>query len=270
MKRALAAAFTSMLLLAAVLRMTPVELVEANPGLALPQTEIKIQSPSDNVTYNSNVPLKFIVEEKHYIKSYLYFDTSMVHCYVDGKLYWETGAPEFDGSSLSKTFKIVLEGLRNGNHCLVVTKTAVWDTAIWRPYTQNTSSSVVYFSVYSAPPTVMLVAPRNTTYEIADIPLNFTMWTKSISWIGYSLDNQANITISENTTLRGLTVGAHSLIVYASNTIGNLGASNTVIFNVAESSTAKTFPTILIAAAVITAVAIVSVTLLIHFKKRKR
>jgi len=52
--------------------------------------------------------------------------------------------------------------------------------------------------------------------------------------MAYSLDNQANQTINGNCTLTGLTVGTHSIVVYANDTFGNMGKSETVTFTVAK------------------------------------
>jgi len=52
------------------------------------------------------------------------------------------------------------------------------------------------------------------------------------SWIGYSVDGQANVTTLGNTTLSGLRDGTHNLVVYANDTVGNMGTSSTVYFMV--------------------------------------
>lgn len=84
----------------------------------------------------------------------------------------------------------------------------------------------------TTPPTIIIISPENKTYITTSIPLTFTV-NEPTSWIGYSLDNQANITITGNITLIGLSEGAHSIIVYANDTAGNMGASKTVYFTVA-------------------------------------
>ena len=81
----------------------------------------------------------------------------------------------------------------------------------------------------TTPPTISIVSPENKTYIAKDVPLTFTV-SKSTSWIGYSLDGQANVTITGNTTLTGLPDGPHSLVVYATDTYGNTGASETIYF----------------------------------------
>jgi hypothetical protein len=65
---------------------------------------------------------------------------------------------------------------------------------------------------------------RYTVYENVD---------ENVDWRGYSLDEQANVTITAHGhTLEGLLEGLHSLVVYANDTFGNMGASATVHFTV--------------------------------------
>ncbi|MCZ2809700.1 MAG: DUF362 domain-containing protein [Candidatus Bathyarchaeota archaeon] len=80
-------------------------------------------------------------------------------------------------------------------------------------------------------PAILLLSPENKTYSTNDVPLNFIV-NKPTSWIGYSLDGQANVTVGGNTILTSLMDGSHSVIVYANYTAGNMGASNVVWFTV--------------------------------------
>ena len=51
-------------------------------------------------------------------------------------------------------------------------------------------------------PTIEILSPENKTYTSSSVPLTFTVTDYSpISWMGYSLDNQPNATITGNTTL---------------------------------------------------------------------
>jgi len=81
------------------------------------------------------------------------------------------------------------------------------------------------------PPTISILSPRNTTYTTSSVPLNFTVNVLT-SWIGYSLDGQANVTVSGNTTLTGLSGGIHSVTVCANDTSGNMGSSDQVCFTI--------------------------------------
>jgi N-acetylneuraminic acid mutarotase len=120
-----------------------------------------------------------------------------------------------------------------------------------------------YYLLATTPPKISLLSPLNQTYNNSTVVLVFTE-DKSVDWRSYSLDGKANITLTGNTTLTGLSSGLHYITVYAEDTFGNVGASETVWFEVLEP-----FPTTLVVASVIT-VAVVCVGLLVYFKKRKR
>jgi hypothetical protein len=81
------------------------------------------------------------------------------------------------------------------------------------------------------PPRIEVISPKNDTYAINSVPLIFTV-NEETSWTGYTVDGQINATILGNTTLTSLLDGAHYVVVYANDTRGNMGASNTVYFAV--------------------------------------
>jgi len=88
----------------------------------------------------------------------------------------------------------------------------------------------VYFTVNDGyPPAILNLSLENKTYNQKDLPLNFTT-DQSTSWMGYSLDGKENVTINGNTTLAALPNGPHTIVVYANDTMGNMGASQTVSF----------------------------------------
>jgi hypothetical protein len=81
------------------------------------------------------------------------------------------------------------------------------------------------------PPNITVLSPQNQTYEGRLVPLNFTIYDYSaISWMGYSLDGQANATVTGNITLN-VDKGSHSVVVYANDTYGNMGSSDVVHFS---------------------------------------
>ena len=75
-----------------------------------------------------------------------------------------------------------------------------------------------------AAPIVTILSPANTTYFISglSIPLTFLV-NEPATWMGYSFDGQANVTIDDNTTLTNLSEGSHNVIVYAKDRIGKEG-----------------------------------------------
>ncbi len=108
---------------------------------------------------------------------------------------------------------------------------AGYSTPPWHVLIENT----VITSSESTPPNLVVLSPENKTYSVDNIPLTFTV-DETTSWMGYSLDGQANITITGNTTLASLADGQHNVIVYATDNIGNMGASSTVHFTVDATS----------------------------------
>ena len=146
------------------------------------------------------------------------------------------------------------------------------------------------------PPIISVLSPSpNGTYSEQNIPLNVTVQirgfiyhnTETIRWLNYSLDGQTPIPMTlilpsdltppyyvhGNDVLNDLSDGTHNLTIYVETAIsgltGNFNA--TISFEVDTSNTpiVEPFPTTLVIASVIT-VAVVSVTLLLYFKKRKR
>jgi hypothetical protein len=86
---------------------------------------------------------------------------------------------------------------------------------------------------YATQLTIIILSPQNITYNVKSIPLTFEVGAPA-SWIGYSLDGQANVTVTGNTTLTGLSDGSHSIIVYANDIAGNMGVSGTVYFTMVD------------------------------------
>jgi len=106
--------------------------------------------------------------------------------------------------------------------------------------------------------------------------LNFSV-SEPASWLGYSLDGEAAVTITRNTTLYGISDGTHTITVQAEDTTGSTGASKPITFKVETQQAAQPtqpqsapFPTTWIASSMVASAAAVSAGLLFYFKKRKR
>jgi hypothetical protein len=127
-------------------------------------------------------------------------------------------------------------------------------------------SSTVYFTIDDGnPPVISNLSLENKTYSQNNLSLNFTT-DEPTSWIGYCLDGKTNVTIAENTTMTDIVTGSHSLTVFANDTAGNMGASETINFTVTQKAELSTT----IIAASIASVAVVGASLLVYFKRRKR
>jgi hypothetical protein len=146
-----------------------------------------------------------------------------------------------------------------------------------------------------SPPTVAILSPfPNRTYNVPEIPLNVTVQIRSnvyhnmeqMRWLNYSLDGQTAVPLTldipsmsqlpysvyGNFMLTGLADGNHNLVIYGETYVSGLTGyfNETVSFTVDTSSTLEPepFPTTIVVVS-IASVAVVTVVLLIYFKKRK-
>jgi parallel beta-helix repeat protein len=122
----------------------------------------------------------------------------------------------------------------------------------------------------SAEPTVYLLTPQNRTYTENSAVLSFVV-DQPVSWMGYSLDGQANATVTGNATISGLHAGAHSVMVYARNLAGKISGSSAVCFNVQETEASlQVFPwaTVAEVAFVVFAVSAAGSALVASLKKK--
>jgi hypothetical protein len=130
--------------------------------------------------------------------------------------------------------KTTLSQLPDGSHSIVVYASDLAGNI--------GESATVYFTKDTISPTISILSPQNTTYDVTEAPLTFAV-SETTSWISYSLDGQANITITGNITLTGLPYGSHPLTVYVTDKAGNSEISETIYFIIA-----KPFPTMIAAA----------------------
>jgi hypothetical protein len=193
---------------------------------------ISLLSPQTQIYNTTEVPLAFAVNES---------------------VMWT-------GYSVDEKANVTILGnqtlhLPDGSHSVVVYA---------RDLAGNTGESAkVYFTTDTIPPSISLLSPQNQAYDAAELLLNFTL-NETASWIGYSLDGQETVTITGNTTLTDLSYGSHTITVYATDSAGNTGNSETIHFSVPE-----LFPTTW-AAAVITIIAGGGVAFIFHFKRTSK
>jgi len=280
MKRtALALTLILALLFSAVSGVQLTNLAKADPIVYtdFKDLSIVISSPVRNGTYHlSNVMFSFNVTKP------LEWSTSLLNPYnprvklisvsyrLDGAIH---GPFVVINSELNSTFEYSenLTNLKDGVHYLQASYSGISQSIdLNHPWLShviviNGSSEIVYFTVETEkiPPIISILSLGNRTYYTPDIPLNFTV-NEAVSQISYVLDGQESETIAGNTTLTGLTDGAHSITVYAKDLAGNTGASETINFSVKVP-----FPTVPVATASAASVAILGLGLLVYFKKRK-
>jgi hypothetical protein len=158
------------------------------------------------------------------------------------------------------TGSMSLPELSDGSHRLSVYVEA--DAGTGKSYWD---SETVYFTVETTPPKIKVLSPLNQTYTETSVSLAFKL-DKQANWTSYSIDNEGNVTVTGNVSLKGLLNGLHNLTVYANDTYGNMGASETISFTVAVP---EPFPFVPVAVASATTTTVVAIGVLVYFKKRK-
>ena len=215
-----------------------VDAVPASEVIGWRYHAILIESPQNRTIYKNTLRLAFTVD-------FNYSEYPIAWQYLNGIKYSIDGeanitlAPIRAGSALfddvSNRIDTVIDisDLKDGTHRITITAgfTANVDDKFVDTYYFSTS---VDFVVYAAAPAISDLSLENRTFNVTKIPLNFTVNRDSdlLSWIGYSLDNQENVTLSGNTTLSEIFDGLHSLIIYANDTSGNMGKSGEAFFSV--------------------------------------
>ena len=92
----------------------------------------------------------------------------------------------------------------------------------------------------TVPPAITFFSPQNNqTYTSSNVSLTFTASSHvaEIAQLSYSLDLTPEVTVTGNTTLTDLEKGNHTLTVYATDSLGNKGNSQTISFTVTEPPT---------------------------------
>ena len=244
-----------------------------NPSFA---SGLTIISPS-NTTYSSNsltlnVTITRLFSPNEYNSEIMYSLDGKTNVTVPSTATFVpvTGTSESIWSTLGSyaviTGATLLPKLPQGSHCLTVygIYTRAKGISVNYPALMQDTKTIYFTINYGIPPTITNLQIENKTYNQNCLPLNFTT-DNSVSWMGYSLDKKANVTVSGNTTLLEIAEGSHNLIIYANDTVGNMGTSEAVYFSVEMSEQAPLFLT-LVGASV--SVIFISLGLIILFKKR--
>ena len=119
------------------------------------------------------------------------------------------------------------------------------------------------------PPVISNLSLENKTYTQNSLPLNFTT-DKATSWMGYCLDGKTNVTITGNTTLTGLTNEPHNLTIYTNDTIGNMGNSENINFQIYQPATFQTEFTNVMISVLIVGIIIASITIVLKERAKTK
>jgi hypothetical protein len=181
-----------------------------------------------------------------------------------------------DPNALSTfAYNLSLANIPEGHQQIIVTASEegyMWNYTDYWTFSDSTSA-LLNFNV--VPLSVSFISPVegqvfNSTGTFAGlIPLVFNV-NGAPTWLAYSLDDLASNEIDGNATLVGLANGHYSLTVYAEDSFGNIGKSETINFTVAEPEPelAHPFPTATVVSVVV--VAVVGIGLAVLFYRRHR
>jgi hypothetical protein len=258
-----------------------------------PDANITIQSP-ENTTYNIiNVTLAFTIEcdalpRENFsgVLNSQFFMYGVVLDYNPSNLVNLILARATNGETVHETpdnvstsFSSLGNNLYAGDTDLTDLSQGAHNVTVWvsvyqyiisdflgipYPNYEGAVLSTVSFNIDSIPPHITILSPETKAYNTSNVPLDFTV-NKAVSQISYSLDGHQNITTEGNITLTRLSNGLHKVTIYATDSYGNVGASQTVSFTVSKP---ESFPTSVVIAVILVAVAI-SVSLLIYRRHRK-
>lgn len=207
---------------------------------------VKIISPENKIYSTNDVPLTFTID-----KTTLWIGYS-----IDSQV----------NVTINENTTII--DLSEGSHSLRI---YAYDTG------GNADSEMVYFYVDTVTPNITISLLGNKTYATNSVLLIFSI-DESTSWIGYSLDGNANETITHvsdilpftTLSISELSEGPHRIIAYAKDAAGNTGASEIIYFTV-ETPKEESFQPEIAAAIGITAIVVAAAILiyLTKFKKQK-
>ena len=260
-----------------------------------PDANITIQSP-ENTTYNvNNVTLAFTVEcdvpplenfsrvinSQFFMQGVVldYNPSNLINLILNYATNSETVHETPD--NVSTSFSSLGNNLYAGDTALTDLSQGAHNVTVWvsvyqyiisdflgipYPSYEGAVLSTVSFNINSIPPHITILSPETKVYNASDVPLDFTV-NKAVSQISYSLDGHHNVTAEDNITLTGLSNGLHKVTIYATDTYGNMGASQTVNFTIANQ---EPFPTATVIVVSIVTVIGVSVGVLVHRKKHNR
>lgn len=285
-RRILTAALLSTLLITALADVLFFDLAEAALPL-IPDSiiVITIQLPENKVYTENSIPVAFTIQ-RSYAGWYMTGQPDSYAYFLDGKeIIFKPSKVSADSDYY--VCKVTLSGLSEGSHWLFILVSYTYQGYYFQfpsLISHAGFSDVIAFKVNAATPRVSVLSPKPAkTYNTTTLPLDFTV-SEPADWLGYSLDGEAPVTITGNTTLYDLSNGTHIIVVHAEDTAGSTGASTPITFKVKTQDTqpqqtepsetepqpSEPFPTWIVATTVIGLIAVVGAALLVYFGKIRK
>ncbi len=221
-----------------------VEVAEANP-IHFPKPLVNFYSPINKTetTYytSSSVLLNFTVGLFAYNYQPGYEMVDWLNYSIDGQaaipieVSYPNQLPPPEPRLNVAAWNGTLPRLGKGLHSIVVQGRTYFTNQVFHEDILGTT----YFYVIendSCAPTITNLSIQNKTYSTPNLHLTFSLNEDpqlGLSWLGYCLDCKTNYTLPGNITLTNLSEGNHSLIIYANDSLGDMGKSDTVFFTIA-------------------------------------
>jgi len=231
--------------------------IDFSIGNAHATPEIFIKSPSNlSITNSNSTLLSFFLRQIQPLAT-----SASIFYSLDGENYSiDSFSKAKVGAIINKVtpFNEKIANLSDGLHFLsVYAQVFYFDSWLFE------GNSSIEFNVDASSPAITQLSITNKTYNTQNTALSFNLNEKT-SWIAYNLDNQGNITLQGNTTLTGLSYGSHSIVVYANDTLGNMGKTDNVSFEIKKIDFTSVIALSGIAVVIVIGVAL---GLLVYFKK---
>jgi hypothetical protein len=287
-RRSLTAVLLSMLLISALAGTFQKEL-QAAEGLQTNSTKTQIQTvdslqaPKEPTeSYENGVRIQLTSPRqgaRYYDVVPLTATASSISQLAFFNFYYSVDGISYGGErQVSPTFTTKLD-LSLGEHRLRIGVDAI--TRAQADYAESTgilpfgvASGAVEVSFFVEPYPIIFFSLTVDVPQNSSSPQLIFSVSKSVTWAGYSIDGYANVTVPTTTSsssvwgnaaLVGLSPGWHNVTVYATDPAHQNGISENITVKVTES-----FPTALVAVAVLASAVAVGAGLLLYFKKRKR
>jgi hypothetical protein len=127
-------------------------------------------------------------------------------------------------------------------------------------------------------PSITILNPTNYTTFYESTPrggIGFQVkyqTNNTLSWVGYSIDDASNVTVSGNSTYYGGVEndGYHTLTLYANDTYGNWATPQTITYNVIRLPDTSPFLITIVAIIISVAVVIALSVALLFYKRHRR
>ncbi|MCW4034598.1 MAG: hypothetical protein NWF03_04470, partial [Candidatus Bathyarchaeota archaeon] len=213
----------------------------------------KTQTVTSNVSLTQLGLLALDSEDRPHIIYISWFPQQLMYARWIGT-EWETYHVDRYALSVSHGFSFALDAMDNPHISYI---TAPGNSSYWVRQLKYTTATLPQLP---PPLDISIISPENITYVTNEIPLAFKA-TKQPASIYYSLDREANVTITGNTTLTNLPNGTHNLTIYAEDSNQNNPASEIIYFTVKKEDSTI----LLVSTAIIT---ILAITVVYVWKKK--